>query len=71
MPKLSPEIPKKEMMSANRLWINKMMDEGRTIVDIGPDPTRETSNYPDIISPYYRMLRAEIAARGYKNVVFE
>ncbi|MDW5562966.1 MAG: hypothetical protein SA339_07040 [Methanomassiliicoccus sp.] len=68
-----PDQPKKKLeeehMEKSRLWINDMMDQGRVIKDLGPDPTRETSIYPDIISPYYRMVRSEIAARGYTNVV--
>jgi hypothetical protein len=71
MHNLPKKRPEEEMMEQNRLWINEMMDMGYTIKDIGPDPKRETSNYPDIISPFYRMVRAEIAERGYTNVVFE
>lgn len=40
MPELSG-ISEKEMMSHNRAWINQQMDEGRTIVDLGPDPMRK------------------------------
>ena len=69
MPDLPKKRPEKEHMEKSRLWINDMMDQGRVIKDLGPDPTKETSNYPDIISPYYRMVRAEIAARGYTNVI--
>lgn len=69
MPDLTEKRPEEELMEQNRFWINEMMDKGYTIKDLGPDPMRETSNYPDIISPYYRMVRAEIAARGYKNVI--
>lgn len=56
---MSPE----EKMHEGRDWINRMMDEGRTIVDLGPDPSRE--NYPYITGHYYGMERAEIAGRGY------
>lgn len=69
MPNLSKKRPEEEMMEQNRLWINEMMDQGRVIKDLGPDPKRHTSNYPDIISPYYRMVRSEIAERGYTNVI--
>jgi hypothetical protein len=69
MPDPTKKRPEEEHMEKSRLWINDMMDQGRVIKDLGPNPKKETSNYPDIISPYYRMVRSEIAARGYTNVV--
>ena len=66
---LPKKRPEEEMMEQYRLWINDMMDKGYIIKDIGPDPKRHTSNYPDIVSPFYRMMRAEIAERGYKMVI--
>ncbi len=63
MPDLPSELPRAEKLALNRAWINARMDEGYTIVDLGPSPTY--ANYPYITSPYYAMEQAEIAARGY------
>jgi hypothetical protein len=55
--------PPSQWMHENRAWIRARMDDGDTIVDIGPAPGR--ANYPYITSPYYAMEQAEIAGRGY------
>ncbi len=39
------------------------MDEGYTIVDLGP--ARGFANYPYITSPYYTMELEQILGRGY------
>ena len=52
-------------MKENRVWINTRMNEGYTIVDLGPSPAKP--NYPYISSPYYGMEQAEMAGRGYSN----
>jgi hypothetical protein len=60
---LPSNIPETEKLSLNREWINSRMDEGYTIVDLGP--ARGYPFYPYISSPYYAMEQVEIAARNY------
>ena len=38
-------------MNDNVKFIKEKMNQGYTIIDIGPSPTR--ANYPGITSPYY------------------
>jgi hypothetical protein len=63
MPALSSDLSPTEKLSLNRAWINERMDQGYTIVDLGPAPGYRY--YPYITSPYYGMEQAEIAARNY------
>jgi hypothetical protein len=42
-------------------WINGVMDAGRAIHDVGPDPART------VRSVFYEMERGEILGRGYDN----
>lgn len=63
MPSLPTELPQAEKLALNRAWINARMDEGYTIVDLGPAPSN--AYYPYITSPYYAMEQAEIAGSGY------
>jgi uncharacterized protein RhaS with RHS repeats len=60
-----PLTPAQEEISMefNRKWINKKMDEGCTIFDLGIDPTRDLDGRGR--SPYYAMEKAEIAKRRY------
>ncbi len=60
---LPTELPQAEKLAWNRAWINARMEEGYTIVDLGPSPTY--TSYPYVTSPYYAMELAEIAGRGY------
>ncbi len=57
------DMPKTEKLSSNREWINSRVDEGYTIVDLGP--ARGHPFYPYISSPCYAMGQVEIAARNY------
>jgi hypothetical protein len=63
MPNLPRSMPTAEKLAANRAWIRARMDEGYTIVDLGPAPGY--ANYPYITSPYYRMELEQILGRGY------
>ncbi len=58
-----PDIPPGNRLAANRIWINARMDEGYTIIDIGPAPGNKF--YPSITSKYYIMEQYEIMARDY------
>jgi hypothetical protein len=58
-----PDLPPGNRLAANRAWINARMDEGYTIIDIGPAPGREF--YPSLTSNYYIMEHYEIVARNY------
>jgi hypothetical protein len=58
-------IPFGGRMTLNRAWINIRMDEGYTIIDLGPSPNY--ANYPYIRSEYYAMELVEIAARDYSG----
>ena len=51
-----PNLPPGNRLAANRAWINRLMDEGYTIVDIGPT---------SLTSKYYIMELYEISARNY------
>ncbi len=55
-----PDLPKGNRLAANRAWINQKMDEGYTIVDLGPK-----GDCP--MSKYYIMELGEIANRGYEK----
>ena len=55
--------PRSEWEQNQRDWINKQMDDGKTIYDCGPDPERPS--YPGISSPWYQIERNEIVARSY------
>ncbi len=67
MQELDPSLSTSEKLSLNRAWINTRMDEGYTIVDLGPAPTY--ANYPYITSDFYAMEQAEIAGRSYARWV--
>jgi RHS repeat-associated protein len=54
-----------EGMNFNREWINRMMDEGRLIIDIGRDPRRIAGGQP--MSSFYQLELDEIAKRDYQN----
>jgi hypothetical protein len=58
-----PSAPREAWEQNQRDWINKQMDDGRVIHDVGPDPARP--NYPGISSKWYQTERDEIARRGY------
>jgi hypothetical protein len=47
----------------NRRWIKGVMDAGREIHDVGPDPARA------IRSVFYEMEHSEITGRGYQGYV--
>jgi len=51
-----------QWMRENRAWIRARMDEGYTIVDLGPAPGR--ANYPYITSDFYRMELGQILGRS-------
>jgi len=51
-------------MAHNRYWINEQMNQGNTIVDIGPAPGR--ANYPEPTSPWYQMERDELQRRDHR-----
>jgi len=63
MTNLPSDLSDTEKLSLNRAWTNARMDEGYTIVDLGPSPSYRY--YPYITSPYYAMEQVEIAARNY------
>jgi len=66
MPKLPEDLSYSQKMSANRAWINGCMDEGCTIIDIGPAPNNPGyPNYPYISSPFYAMEQVDLAGRNY------
>jgi hypothetical protein len=66
MPTLPEDMSYSDKMSANRAWINGCMDEGCTIVDIGPAPNNPRyPGYPYISSPFYAMEQADLAGRNY------
>lgn len=62
-----PNVPESAYLEHNRQMIRAAMEEGRQIIDIGPNPTRP--NYPDPTSPNYAMELQEIARARYKNYV--
>jgi hypothetical protein len=61
-----PTAPRSEWEQNQRDWINKQMDDGKTIYDCGPDPGR--ANYPGITSSWYQIERDAIAARSYPTI---
>ena len=50
-------------MKRNKRWINDMMDEGREIIDIGPDFARRRAGVAP--SAFYNMERSQL--KGYSN----
>lgn len=68
-----PDLPKKRpgiMIGENiHRWINVLIDEGNSTKYLGPNQTRKMVDYPHIMSPIYRMMLYQIAARGYKNAI--
>ena len=52
-------------MKRNKRWINDMMKEGRTIIDIGPDFSRRSFGRPP--SPFYNLERSQ--TKGYMNYI--
>jgi len=63
MPPFPEGLSQEEKLSLNRAWINGRMDEGYTLIDLGPAPTY--ANYPYITSDFYAIEQVEIVARGY------
>lgn len=61
-----PSAPRETWEQNQRDWINKQMDDGREIHDVGPDPARP--NYPGISSKWYQIERDEIERRGYPTI---
>lgn len=58
------EIHEPISLEFNRQWINQKMDEGCTILDLGPtDPSNN--------SAFYKMEREEIAKRGYPRLAIK
>jgi hypothetical protein len=49
-----------EQLAWNQRWIRTKMDQGYSIIDIGPDPGR-----PLDPSDFYAMEKSEIARRSY------
>jgi hypothetical protein len=60
-------MPKALKRLENQKWINKMMEEGRTIIDLGRDSKKVAMNKE--IGEYYKLELDEIALRGYDKVV--
>jgi hypothetical protein len=58
-----PDLPPGNRLAANRAWINARMDQGYSIIDLGPAPGRPF--YPAASSKYYIMEQYEIMARNY------
>jgi hypothetical protein len=56
-----------ELMKLNAEWINTMMDEGRTILDIGP--MRDRPNYPNCSSKFYCNELWWLNQRHYPRVI--
>jgi RHS repeat-associated protein len=54
-------------LSDNASWINNMMSQGRTIIDIGPQLGR--AGFPGVTSDAYAMELQEIEGAGYSNVI--
>ena len=54
-------LPFSEKLTQNARWIQEMMDEGRTIIDIGPDPQASK------ISPFYTLEK--MLTSGYRKLV--
>jgi RHS repeat-associated protein len=50
-------------MSRNTRWINDKMDQGYTIVDIGPDLSRS-----DPVGPFYGMESKAVSGAGYPTI---
>ena len=57
--------PPGRRIAATRNWINARMDQGYTIVDIGPAPGRQFYPYPT--GRYYRVELLEIGNRNYER----
>jgi hypothetical protein len=67
MERLPDTLSEQEKLTLNRAWINERMDEGYTIIDLGPSPTYP--NYPYITTDFYAIELAELAARNYAGWV--
>lgn len=53
--KVADDLLDDDMMMINRKWINDAMNDGRIIIDIGPDFARRTNT--GVISEFYEMER--------------
>ncbi|HEY8726586.1 MAG TPA: hypothetical protein VIL91_07765, partial [Gaiellaceae bacterium] len=62
-PKILRFAPQRMQLWHNRRWIKGVMDAGREIHDVGPDPARA------IRSVFYEMEHSEITGRGYQGYV--
>jgi hypothetical protein len=58
-----PTAPEEQWEQNQRDWINKQMDDGRTLRDCGPAPGNP--NFPQISSRWYGIEKGEIAKRNY------
>jgi RHS repeat-associated protein len=56
-----------EKLAANRDWIQRLMDEGYTILNIGRDPRRIQEGRE--ISEFFQAELQEIVSAGYTNVI--
>jgi len=61
-----PSAPESSWEQNQEDWINKQMDDGRTIHDCGPSPAYP--NFPEISSKWYGIERAAIASRNYPTI---
>jgi hypothetical protein len=52
-----------QSLAHNRYWINEQMNQGKTLIDIGPAYGRP--GYPGPSSPWYKMELDEVARRHY------
>lgn len=66
--KPSPFSNPRNWMQNNKRWIRKQMQDGKEIVDVGPDMKRRQIRGP---SKYYEMERQEIASRDYTAYIWE
>jgi hypothetical protein len=58
-----------QLRNSYRIWIRKMREEGRLIVDIGPDFSRRVQRWKEGEVPWswvYNMERMEL--KGYENI---
>jgi hypothetical protein len=60
-----PVLNDVQSMAHNRYWINEMMNQGRQIMDIGPQSGFGRPNFPEPSSPWFAMERSEIMQQNY------
>jgi hypothetical protein len=63
--------PPGQWLKENAAWLNSQMDQGNTIIDIGPSPgyAPPEGDYPYITSDYYAMEQGLLAGRNYLHWV--